>query len=162
MPSPAWRAHAITVSDRRFAHTAEDTAGPAAVELLSKAGFEVNHALVPDGIESVQGAVSDAVAAGADLVLTLGGTGLSARDQTPEAVHALLERDIPGIAEYLRFIGMQHKPTAVLSRGVAGTLGNALVITLPGSASAVTESLEAILDTIVVHALRQIAGEDHP
>lgn len=148
----------VTVSDRCHAGVRADVSGPLAVAALGQAGFVCTAALVPDGAEPVAEAISAAVASGARLVLTSGGTGLAPRDLTPEGTRTVIEREVPGLAELLR--STPGKPHAYLSRGVAGTIGDALVINLPGSPRAVTEGL-AMLLPLVPHMLDQLSGGDH-
>jgi molybdenum cofactor synthesis domain-containing protein len=93
-------------------------------------------------------------------VLTTGGTGLTPTDVTPEAVRPLLDREVPGIAEALRLTSRHAVPTSVLSRGVAGTIGRALIVTLPGSPGGVRDGMK-VLGPVLDHAVQQIAGGDH-
>ena len=162
MTAPARRALVITVSDRADSGERPDTNGPLLAELLRGLGLQVDPVvLVPDEVAAVQGALVEAVAAAYALVLTTGGTGLAPRDVTPEATRPLLEREAPGLAEALR-----HLPgapaTAILSRGVAGTIGGTLVVNLPGSRGGVRDGV-AVLAPVIEHALAQLAGGgDHP
>ncbi|HRP99142.1 MAG TPA: MogA/MoaB family molybdenum cofactor biosynthesis protein [Terrimesophilobacter sp.] len=153
-------AHVITVSDRSARGERADASGPRAVELLEAEGFVVELSVVPDGADSVTDAIRSAVASGARLVLTSGGTGVGPRDETPEGTRPLLTKELPGIAEALRREGAAKTPFAVLSRGLAGVVGDALVVNLPGSAKAVAEGIEVLLP-LVPHLLDQLSGGDH-
>lgn len=151
----------ITVSDRSAAGIREDAAGPIAVEALRAAGASCGDAqIVPDGAASVAAAISRAIDAGARVVVTTGGTGLSPRDQTPEGTLQVLDRQVPGIAEELRRRGASETPMALLSRGVAGVAAGALVVNLPGSPAAVRSGMPVILE-LAAHAAAQLDGEDH-
>ena len=155
------RAQVITVSDRSAAGTRDDTSGPLLAALLTDLGFEVAEVVVvPDEALAITQAVKVALAASYDLVVTTGGTGLSPRDVTPQAVEPLLDRMIPGIAEALRLANREQVPTAILSRGVAGTSGQSLVVTLPGSMGGVRDGV-AVLGPVVAHAIAQLRGGDH-
>ncbi|MGZ6793988.1 MAG: MogA/MoaB family molybdenum cofactor biosynthesis protein [Mycobacteriales bacterium] len=154
------RARVITVSDRSSRGERPDASGPLLAALLTDLGLLVDPVvLVPDEVAAVAAAVR-AGAAAADLVVTTGGTGLTPRDVTPEAVTPLLDRLVPGIAEALRDAGRSAVPTSVLSRGVAGTIGAALVVTLPGSTGGVRDGV-AVLAPVLGHALAQLRGGDH-
>ncbi|MBN9213682.1 MAG: molybdenum cofactor biosynthesis protein [Microbacterium sp. SCN 70-200] len=151
----------ITVSDRSAAGLRADAAGPIAVAALREAGFDCAGPIVtPDGADAVQSALQAALAAGARLIVTTGGTGLSPRDQTPEGTARVLEHLVPGIAEELRRIGAAAKPAGMLSRGLAGVVGDALVVNLPGSPAAVTDGMPVIL-SVAAHVLDQLQGGDH-
>ncbi len=151
----------VTVSDRCAAGEREDASGPAACEALRAAGRVVQASgVVPDGVPSVGEALRRAVADGADVVLTLGGTGVGPRDRTPEATREVLDRELPGIAEAVRAHGREAAPTAVLSRGLAGVAGRTLVVNLPGSPAAVRQSLDVVLP-LVPHVVDQLRGGDH-
>ena len=155
------KATVVCASNRAAAGVYEDTTGPLIVEALTGLGFEVTGpVVVPDG-EPVGAAIREAVEAGARAVLTTGGTGLTPTDRTPEVTRALLDREVPGIAEAIRAYGIgAGVPTAALSRGLAGVCGRALVVNLPGSRGGVKDGL-AVLAPMLVHAVEQISGSDH-
>ena len=148
-------AKVLVVSDGVAAGEREDTSGRSLREWLTSADFDVTvYRVVPDGADSVAAAVREMCEDFAGLVVTSGGTGFGPRDLTPEGTLAVLDRVAPGIAEATRAIS----PKGRLSRAVAGTLGRALVINLPGSPGGAVECLEAVLD-VVPHALALLAGE---
>ena len=155
------KATVVCASNRAAAGVYEDTTGPVIVEALAGLGFEVTGpVVVPDG-EPVADAIRAAVDAGAQAVLTTGGTGLTPTDRTPEVTRALLDFEVPGIADAIRAYGVEHGvPTAALSRGLAGVHGRALVVNLPGSRGGVKDGLAVVLP-LLVHAVQQIAGSDH-
>ncbi|MFV0634952.1 MogA/MoaB family molybdenum cofactor biosynthesis protein [Demequina sp.] len=153
----------ITVSDRRARGEADDTAGPAIADALAGQGAHVTTRVVPDGVDSVRMALEAAIALGARVVVTTGGTGVAPRDLTPEATAPLIERDLPGVAELLRREGAQSTPAAALSRGRAGLTAGprpALVVNLPGSQRGASEGIATLL-TVVPHLLSQVDGGDH-
>ena len=156
------RALAVTVSNRAAAGVYADKSGPVLAELLRAAGCVVDGpVVVPDGA-AVHAALRDAVAAGYDVVVTTGGTGLTPGDQTPEMTRPLLDREIPGIPEAIRAAGAAAGTrTAVLSRGVAGLAGSTLIVNLPGSAGGVRDGM-AVLGQLLAHAVDQVRGGDHP
>lgn len=154
-------AEVVVASNRAAAGVYEDTTGPLIVEFLQTLGFAVGRpVVVPDG-EAVGAAVTAAATGGARVVLTTGGTGLTPTDRTPEVTRALLDFEVPGIAEAIRSCGVAAGvPTAVLSRGVAGVVGTCLVVNLPGSRGGVKDGLE-VLRPILLHAVEQVVGSDH-
>jgi molybdenum cofactor synthesis domain-containing protein len=151
----------VCASNRAAAGVYEDTTGPLIVDALTELGFEVTGpVVVPDG-EPVAEAIRGAVEAGTRAVITTGGTGLTPTDRTPEVTRALLDYEVPGIADAIRSYGVEHGvPTAALSRGMAGVSGRTLVVNLPGSRGGVKDGL-AVVAPLLVHAVQQIAGSDH-
>ena len=151
----------VVASNRAAAGVYEDATGPLLVEFLAGLGFETGApAVVPDG-EPVGAAIRAAVDAGARVVLTTGGTGLTPTDRTPEVTRPLLDAEIPGLAEAIRAYGVSKGvPTAVLSRGIAGRIGTCLVVNLPGSKGGVKDAI-AVLKHVLMHAVEQVAGSDH-
>ena len=155
----AVRAGVITVSTRGASGERADESGPTMKDALTAAGHTVVSAqLVPDDVAKVANAILDAVRAGANVVLTSGGTGLSPNDVTPEATRRVIDREVPGIAEALRARSLAKTPHGMLSRGVAGAIGATLVVNLPGSPRAVRESLEVLLP-VLPHAIELLGGE---
>lgn len=160
------RCAVITVSDRAAAGDREDLSGPAIVDALAAAGYDATVTVVPDGELSVAAALRVALAGGARLVVTTGGTGVGPRDRTPEATREVIERHLPGIAELLRAEGRTHSAHAALSRGLAGVTAAtdtrlpALVVNLPGSPTAAREGIEILLE-LLPHILDQLDGGDH-
>jgi molybdenum cofactor synthesis domain-containing protein len=155
------RAEVVVASNRAAAGVYEDTTGPLLVEALQGLGFVVGApVVVPDG-DPVGAAIAAAAEGGARVVLTTGGTGLTPTDRTPEVTRALLDVEVPGIAEAIRAYGVaQGVPSAVLSRGLAGVVGSCLVVNLPGSRGGVKDAL-AVLQPILRHAVEQVVGSDH-
>lgn len=161
MTSPS--ACVITVSDRSFAGEREDRGGPIAVGLLREAGWHCPDAeIVADGAASVSDALRRALARGAKLIVTTGGTGIAPRDETPEGTRPVITRELPGLAEELRRHGLVDTPKSVLSRGLAGVVDpfGALVVNLPGSTNAVSSGIPIVL-TVAAHIVDQLAGGDH-
>ncbi len=152
----------VVASNRASTGVYEDTTGPLIVEALQTWGFEVGTpAVVGDG-PPVAEAISAALADGAVVVLTTGGTGISPTDATPEATRPLLTYELPGISEAIRANGVAHGvPTAMLSRGVAGVAGSAVIVNLPGSRGGVKDGLRVLAD-VLPHAVDQLRGGDHP
>lgn len=155
------RAAVVTVSDKGYAGEREDVSGPMLADLAQDMGATViRRIVVPDEKEEIiRNLICLADEMGLDLVLTTGGTGLTPRDITPEATRSVIEREVPGIAEVLRFEGYRQTPLAVISRGVAGTRGRTLMVNLPGNPRAVREGMK-ILGPILPHAIQMIRGED--
>lgn len=150
-------ARVMTVSDGVVGGTRDDRSGQALADRLTEAGFEVDRRLVvADGVESVAAGLRSLCDGFSGLVVTTGGTGFGPRDLTPEGTSAVLEREAPGLAEAMRLVS----PLGRLSRALAGTVGQALVLNTPGSTRGAVECVEAVLD-VVPHALDLLAG-GHP
>jgi molybdenum cofactor synthesis domain-containing protein len=166
---PPIRAAVLTVSDRCSRGEAIDTSGPACEAMLvARLGATiVDRACVPDEIDALVDRFRawSASSAGVDLLVSTGGTGLAPRDRTPEAARRVIEREAPGLMELARSRCAAKTPLTYLSRGVAGTIGRTLLLTLPGSERGATETLEALLD-VLPHAIASLRAEidpsDHP
>ena len=153
-------ARVIIASTRASAGAYQDRSGPIITEWLAQRGFSsAQPVLVGDG-EPVGKSLCDAVTEGVDLVITSGGTGISPSDDTPAQTKAVLDYEIPGLADAIRRSGLPKVPTAVLSRGICGVAGRTLVVNLPGSPGGVRDGLGVLAD-VLEHALDQIAGKDH-
>jgi len=151
----------IVCSDSIAAGVGEDKSGKTIIEKLKSSAISVqDYSIVPDEKSSIQEKIIGLKSLHYDLILITGGTGLSARDVTPEAVSELIEREIPGIAETARQYGQERIPTAMLSRSVAGLIGDTLVITMPGSTGGVTEYMDALFPH-VLHIFSVIQGTRH-
>ena len=149
MSTQRWPAKVLTVSDGVMSGHRDDASGRALVALLDSQGFDVvEHRVVADGEENVSGALRDLTHDFSGLVVSTGGTGFAPRDQTPEGAMRVIDRPAPGLAEAMRSIN----PLGRLSRGVAGIVGNAIIVTLPGSPRGCVEQLESIID-VIPHAL---------
>jgi len=154
----------LTVSDRSFRGEREDLSGPLLKELVTALGAKViSYTVAPDEKAQIQAALLDlADQQGVDLILTTGGTGPAPRDVTPEATRAVIEREMPGLAEWMRLEGARRfTPFAVLSRAVVGIRGRTLIINLPGNPRAVQESME-ILGPLLPAAVALVKGQAPP
>ncbi len=154
----------LTVSDSGAKGAREDKSGPFIEDFLhALGGFKVNKkSICPDEKEDIRSILIDWVDnLKLDLIVTTGGTGLSPRDVTPEATKTVLDKEIPGIAEAIRIYGLNKTPRAMLSRAVAGSRKDTLIINLPGSLKAVEDGLNAIKD-VLEHAILKIKGDTRP
>jgi molybdenum cofactor synthesis domain-containing protein len=156
-----WKAAVISVSNRAAAGVYADRSGPIIASALDDAGFCVDDpVVVPDG-PPVQQALQEAVAAGCAIIVTSGGTGINPSDQTPEMTRPVIDRELPQLtAAIARYGSDQGVPTAVLSRGIAGTAGGSLIVNLAGSAGAARDGM-AVLTPLLEHAVDQLFGGDH-
>lgn len=155
------RAQVVVCSDSVAAGRKEDRAGQAVAAKLEASGVEITElTVIPDEVDAIQAQVKQAVSAGLDMVLFTGGTGLSVRDVTPEALRPLLEREIPGVAEAMRAHGQQRMPYSMLSRSVAGVIGGTLVLALPGSTRGAQESMDAVFPHLL-HLFNILGGARH-
>jgi molybdenum cofactor synthesis domain-containing protein len=153
-------ARVVIASTRAATGVYDDRCGPIIRDWLSERGFSVaDPAVVTDG-EAVREALLAALGEGVDVIITSGGTGISPTDATPEATLAVIDYQIPGLADAIRRSGLPAVPTSVLSRGVCGVAGRTLVVNLPGSTGGVRDGL-AVLADVLGHAVDQLAGGDH-
>jgi molybdenum cofactor synthesis domain-containing protein len=148
----------ITVSDSAFRGERDDLSGPAVADALREKGFEVvGSAIVPDEAAQIRDAILNATRE-ASLIVTTGGTGIAARDITPDVTRTLCERLIEGIPERMRFEGVKQTPLAALSRAVCGTRGKSVILNLPGSPKGATESLAAVIE-LLPHVIDLLNGK---
>lgn len=148
----------LTVSDRCGRGEAEDKSGVLLAEMLKELGEIKEYLIVPDEKEEISHSlIKMADEIKCDVIFTTGGTGFAPRDITPEATKAVIEKEVPGISEAIRYESLKITPKAMLSRGVSGIRGKTLIINLPGSPKAVKESLEAVLP-VLPHAVETLSG----
>lgn len=154
-------ASVIVCSDSITAGKNEDKAGKVIIERLEKYGLKVlDYKIIPDEKEIIQQSLSNLAGMGRDVVIFAGGTGLSPRDVTPEAIRPLLDKEIPGVEEAIRVYGQQRTPYAMLSRSVVGLIGKTLVLALPGSTKGAAESIDAVFPAIL-HIFLVMEGTRH-
>ena len=156
------RVAVLTISDSAAKREREDLSGPAVVAFCRGLGWEIGLTLcLSDDLQGIRDKLKELADAGrVDAILTTGGTGISPRDNTPEATQAIADRLIPGIAEEMRRKGLEKSPTAILSRAIAATRGKTLIMNLPGSPKGAVESLEAVAH-LLPHAIRVLHGAKH-
>lgn len=139
----------VVCSDSVFDKKAEDKSGLIAVELLKKHGLSASLIIIPDNFAAIQREALSLSDNGCDIILFAGGTGLSPKDITPDAIKPLLEREIPGVMELARRYGQERTPYSMLSRGICGFIKNSLVLTSPGSPSGVTDTINALFPQLL-------------
>jgi molybdenum cofactor synthesis domain-containing protein len=148
----------LVCSDRSSAGRREDASGPAAREVLESWTDVHEKVIVPDDYAEIRAQLIEWCRGGVDLIFTLGGTGLSPRDVTPEATRSVIEKEVPAINQALLINGLKQTPKAMLSRAVAGIRGQTLIVNLPGSPRAVTGGIEYLKETLP-HAIEVLRGE---
>lgn len=156
-----WKVAILTASDKGSRGEREDTSAQVIRELVEEelGGVIVDYRIVPDEQDEITAALIEMTDYyQADLVLTTGGTGLAARDLTPEATQRVIDREVPGMAEAMRYYAMQKSRSYMLTRGMCGIRGQALIVNLPGSPKGVHECLMAIMDQLP-QALRMVSGQ---
>ncbi len=159
--SPPLQASVIVCSDSISAGKKEDRAGKVIIEKLKNQGVTISdYVIIPDEKEEIQNKIKKYSDEKINMILITGGTGLSKRDVTPEAIKPLLEREIPGIAEAMRNYGQERTPLAMLSRSVAGMIGDTLIVTLPGSTRGAEESMDAVFPSLF-HIFKVMEGTQH-
>ena len=150
----------VISSTRASSGIYEDRCGPVIVDWLAARDIRTPAPVVVADGAPVDAALRSALADGPDVIITSGGTGISPTDSTPQITAALLDYDIPGLADAIRRAGLPHVPTSVLSRGVCGVAGRTLIVNLPGSLGGVKDGLGVLAD-VLGHALDQLRGKDH-
>jgi len=160
-PARAWRCGVLTLSDKGSRGEREDTSGPLLQTLLQARGYEIAAtAIIPDQQALIEQTLIQWVdEQGLDLIVTTGGTGVSPSDRTPEATRAVIDREIPGLAEAMRQASLQKTIQAVWSRGIAGIRKGCLIVNVPGSRKAAGENLETILPALG-HGLAKLTGDE--
>lgn len=154
------RVAVLTISDSGAAGRRADASGPRVAARCEEQGWRVSHQeVLPDDAAAISQRLAGLAGSGlCDVILTTGGTGIAARDSTPDATRAVLEKELPGLGELMRAEGLRHTRRAALSRAVAGTRGRCLIVNLPGSPKGAVESLDAILD-LVPHIVELLQGQ---